>query len=270
MTFSIAARSDDGESWGVAVASKFLAVGCAVPAARAGVGAVATQAEANVAWKRVGLDLLRDGLSAQDALDRMVADYARAEHTQLGVVDANGASATHTGDKCFDWAGGVAAPGVAIQGNILTGPDVVHSMKQAWDASAEVPFARRLLTALAAGDTAGGDKRGRQSAALLVARAGAGYAGLDDIAVDLRVDDHQRPIDELLRLLDLHDLYLVASDDADKVPMTPELAEELEGLARKHGQVDFQAWVGSENYEMRVAEDNSWVDQRVLGIIRTK
>jgi uncharacterized Ntn-hydrolase superfamily protein len=270
MTFSIAARSDDGESWGVAVASKFLAVGYAVPAAAAGVGAVATQAEANVAWKPIGLQLLSEGRSAQAAVAQMTAEYERAEHTQLGIVDADGQSATYTGSECMDWAGGIAAPGVAVQGNILVGPQVVEAMKQAWDASAGTPFQRRLLAALAAGDAAGGDKRGRQSAAMLVVRDGAGYGALDDIALDLRVDDHQTPVDELARLVDLHELYLNAPDDEDKVPMTPELAAELDGLARRHGHADFSAWVGTENYEMRVADDNSWVDQRVLKIIRAQ
>ena len=269
MTFSIVARSDDGESWGVAVASKFLAVGSAVPAAVAGIGALATQAAANVSWKAEGLSLLDDGLSAADTLARLVADDDGREQRQLGIVDGNGDSATHTGSECLNWAGGIAAPGVAIQGNILAGPQVVEAMKQAWDASTGEPLARRLLAALAAGDEAGGDKRGRQSAALFVVRDGAGYGGGDDIAVDLRVDDHAAPVTELTRLLDLNDLYLTASTDDEKVAVTPELATELDERARALGHADFQAWVGTENYEMRVAEDTSWVDERILAIIRS-
>ena len=168
MTFSIVARSDDGESWGVAVASKFLAVGAAVPAARAGLGAVATQAEANVGWKRAALALLGEGLPAAEVVQLLCGADDRAEHRQLGVVDASGASATHTGESCLDWAGGLAEPGVAIQGNILAGPDVVAAMKSGWDAATGRTLGRRLLTALAAGDAAGGDRRGRQSAALYV------------------------------------------------------------------------------------------------------
>jgi uncharacterized Ntn-hydrolase superfamily protein len=269
VTFSIVARSDDGHSWGVAVASKFLAVGSVVPAAIAGVGALATQADANVAWKAIGLGLLDEGLDAPAAAARMIADDDKPEHRQLGMVDPAGTSATHTGSKCQDWAGGVAAPGVAIQGNILAGPQVVDAMQQAWDGTDPAgPLAHRLLGALAAGDGAGGDRRGRQSAALLVVREGAGYGGLDDVAVDLRVDDHPEPVAELGRLLDLNDFYLTAPAEVDRVRVTPELAAELDARSRALGHRDFLAWVGTENYEMRVGEDTTWVDRRVLDIIR--
>lgn len=268
MTFSIVARSEDGETWGVAVASKFLAVGSAVPAAIAGIGAIATQASANVAWKAEALALLDDGMPADLALARLVEDDEGSEHRQAGIVDATGGAATHTGAECLHWAGGITGDGVAIQGNILTGPEVVEAMKSAWDASTEQPFANRLLAALSAGDRAGGDSRGRQSAALLVVREGAGYGGGDDIAVDLRVDDHPDPVVELARLLDLNELYLTASTDAEKVTITPALLAELETFARAHGSTDFQAWIGTENYEMRVADDNTWIDQRILAIIR--
>ena len=269
MTFSIVGRSDDGESWGVAVASKFLAVGSAVPAAIAGVGALATQADANVSWKGSGLWLLEEGLDAEAAVRRLVDEDEKPEHRQLGVVDAEGRSATHTGGSCLDWAGGTAEPGVAIQGNILAGPQVVDAMKQAWDGSAGEPLARRLLAALTAGDAAGGDRRGRQSAALFVVREGAGYGGMDDVAVDLRVDDHAEPIPELTRLLELNEFYLSAPPDADRVALDAAGRAELDEQARALGHADFDTWVGTENYEMRVAEDGSWVDRRVLDIIRT-
>jgi len=269
MTFSIVARSDDGESWGVAVASKFLAVGSAVPAAVAGVGAIATQAMANVAFKAEGLALLDDGATAQVALDRLVEDDDGRDHRQVGIVDVEGHGVTYTGAACMDWAGGIAGDGFAIQGNILTGPEVVSAMHEAWLASAGTPdLARRLIAALTAGDAAGGDSRGRQSAALIVVREGAGYNGGDDVAVDLRVDDHATPIAELARLLDLNDLYLTASEDADKVTVTPELAAELQAFAESRGTKDFLAWVGTENYEMRVAEDLAWIDRRILAIVR--
>jgi uncharacterized Ntn-hydrolase superfamily protein len=268
VTFSIVGRSDDGQSWGVAVASKFLAVGSAVPAARAGIGAVATQAEANVTWKRTGLALLGEGMPAAEVVKLLTAADDRAEHRQLGVVDASGASATHTGEACLDWAGGLAKPGVAIQGNILVGPDVVAAMKSGWDAAAGRPLTRRLLTALAAGDAAGGDRRGRQSAALYVVREGAGYGGLDDVAADLRVDDHAQPVAELARLLDLNDFYLSAPPDEDRVPVDEPLAAELDARARRLGHDDFAAWVGTQNYEMRVADDATWVDRRVLELLR--
>jgi len=229
MTFSIVARSADGESWGVAVASKFLAVGSAVPAAVAGVGAIATQAMANVAYKGQALAHLDDGATASVALQRLLEDDEGRDHRQVGIVDVDGSAATYTGQACLAWAGGVTGDGYSIQGNILTGSEVVDAMEAAWLASDPgEPLARRLLAALSAGDAAGGDSRGRQSAALLVVQEEAGYAGLDDIAVDLRVDDHGTPIEELARLLDLNDLYLTASSPEDQVAVTPELAAEAQ------------------------------------------
>ncbi|GAA1961650.1 DUF1028 domain-containing protein [Nocardioides panacihumi] len=269
MTFSIVARSADGESWGVAVASKFLAVGSAVPAAVAGVGAIATQAHANVAYKGQALAHLDDGATASVALQRLLEEDDGRDQRQVGIVDVDGNAASHTGPACLDWAGSLTGDGYAIQGNILTGSEVVEAMEAAWLGSdPEAPLARRLLAALAAGDQAGGDSRGRQSAAVLVVREDAGYDGGDDIAVDLRVDDHAAPIPELLRLLDLNDLYLTASTEAEKVPVTPEIEAELEAFARAQGARDFLAWVGSENYEMRVADDLSWIDEQILAIVR--
>jgi len=270
MTFSIVGRSADGDSWGVAVASKFLAVGSAVPAAVAGVGAIATQAEANVAYKGLALSHMDEGATAGVALQRLLEEDDKRQDRQVGLVDVDGGAATHTGSDCLDWAGGVTGDGVAIQGNILVGPEVVEEMKAAWDSTVDQPLARRLLAALRAGDDAGGDRRGRQSAALLVVRDGAGYGGLDDVAVDLRVDDHAAPVTELARLLDLNDLFLTASTEEDKVSMTPELSAELDQLARAKGHDDFHAWVGSENYEMRVDQgrEPAWVDKVVLAIIR--
>jgi uncharacterized Ntn-hydrolase superfamily protein len=269
MTFSIVARSADGESWGVAVASKFLAVGSAVPAAVAGVGAIATQASANVAYKGLALAHLDDGATASVALQRLLEEDEGRDHRQVGIVDVDGNAASHTGEACLDWAGGVIGDGYAIQGNILTGSEVVEAMEAAWlDSSPEAPLAHRLLEALTAGDAAGGDSRGRQSAALLVVKDEAGYDGLDDIAVDLRVDDHPEPITELARLLALSDLYLTASTEEERVPVTADLLEELEALATAAGHRDFAAWVGTENYEMRVAPDASWIDVRILEIIR--
>ena len=270
MTFSIVARSADGESWGVAVASKFLAVGSAVPAAVAGVGAIATQADANIAYKALALLHLDEGATAAIALQRLLDEDDGRDHRQVGIVDLDGNAASHTGPSCFDWAGGRTGDGYAIQGNILTGPEVVESMVQAWSESgAEAPLARRLLAALTAGDDAGGDRRGRQSAALLVVREGAGYGGGDDIAVDLRVDDHATPVSELARLLELNDLYRTASTEAEKVYLDDQARAEVEKAARRLGHDSFVAWVGTENYEMRVADDASWVDRRILDILRS-
>src|SRR3712207_2346281 len=271
MTFSIVARSADGESWGVAVASKFLAVGSAVPAAVAGVGAIATQADANVAYKGLALAHLDAGATASVALQRLLEEDEGRDDRQVGIVDVDGGAASHTGRACLDWAGGETGDGYAIQGNILVGAEVVEAMKLAWESSdPDAPLARRLLDALAAGDEAGGDKRGRQSAALLVVKEGAGYGGLDDIAVDLRVDDHTSPVPELARLLDLNDLYLTASTDEEKVLMTPELERELTEFAESRGHQDFHAWVGTENYEMRVSPDLEWIDQQILDIVRSE
>jgi uncharacterized Ntn-hydrolase superfamily protein len=270
MTFSIVARSTDGESWGVAVASKFLAVGAVVPAAVAKVGAIATQADANVAYKGLALSHLDDGATASVALLRLLEGDDGRDERQVGIVDGDGGSATHTGRGCLDWAGGVTGDGYAIQGNILAGEVVVAAMQDAFEATDDdEPLARRLLAALAAGDDAGGDRRGRQSAALLVVRDGAGYGGRDDVAADLRVDDHPDPVTELTRLLDLNDLYLTASTETERVEVTPELAAEIDRLVQAHGYPDLSSWVGTENYEMRVDPEGAWIDEKILDILRT-
>ncbi len=269
MTFSIVARSADGESWGVAVASKFLAVGSAVPAAVAQVGAIATQADANVAFKGLALSHLDEGATASVALERLLEEDDGRDHRQVGIVDVDGGAATYTGPACLDWAGGRSGEGYALQGNVLAGEEVLEAMEQAFLGSDPgAPLGTRLLAALHAGDRAGGDRRGRQSAALLVVRDEAGYGGLDDIEVDLRVDDHTDPVVELSRLLDLNELYLTASTEEEKVPVTAELQAELERFAVDAGHRDFHAWVGTENYEMRVAPDLSWIDRRILAVVR--
>ncbi|HET7328061.1 MAG TPA: DUF1028 domain-containing protein [Nocardioidaceae bacterium] len=269
MTFSIVARSSDGAEWGVAVASKFLAVGSAVPAARAGVGAIATQAYANTRFKPRGLALLAEGRSADETLAELLSSDDGRAHRQVGVVDREGSAATYTGQECYDWAGGVTDDGVSIQGNILTGADVVDAVHARWrDLDPGAPLARRLLAALRAGDDAGGDSRGRQSAALLVVEEAAGYAGLDDVAVDLRVDDHADPCAELARLLDLHELFFGTTAEQDKVAIDQHLRDELERLAGRTGRDGFEAWVGAENFENRVWPDA--IDRKVLEILRAQ
>jgi uncharacterized Ntn-hydrolase superfamily protein len=269
MTFSIVARSADGESWGVAVASKFLAVGAVVPAAVAGVGAVATQADANVAYKGLALSHLDEGATAAVALQRLLEEDEGRDERQVGLVDSDGGAASHTGHACLGWAGSVTGDGYAIQGNILAGDFVVAAMQDAFEASdPDEPLARRLLAALAAGDDAGGDRRGRQSAALLVVREGAGYGGGDDIEVDLRTDDHPEPVTELARLLDLNDLYLTVSTEAEQVTITDDLREEIEGHLHTLGFDALGDWAGTENYEMRVATDGTWIDQQILERLR--
>lgn len=271
MTFSIVARSADGQTWGVAVASKFLAVGSAVPAAIAGLGAITTQAMANVGYKGQALSLLDEGNTAEQALAQLLADDEGREDRQVGLVDAAGRAVSFTGSRCYDWAGGRTGDGVAVQGNILTGPEVVDAMIDTFEATdTSASLERRLLAALTAGDAAGGDRRGRQSAALLVVREGAGYDGGDDIATDLRVDDHTDPIGELARLLGLNEFYLTASTEQEQIPITAELAAEIDERVQALGHPDLASWVGTENYEMRVALDGSWIDERVLAILRAE
>lgn len=198
-TFSIAAVDTAAGECGVAVASRVLAVGCIVPWVDASAGAIATQALVNVSLGPAGLELLAGGMTAEEALDSLIASDPDIQQRQLGVVDMEGGSATFTGGGAMSWAGGVTGPGYAIQGNILTGPEVVESMERAF-LEADGPLSRRLVLALAAGDSAGGDSRGRQSAAVLVARPGGGYQGVGDVLVDIRVDDHEDPVGEIRRI----------------------------------------------------------------------
>jgi uncharacterized Ntn-hydrolase superfamily protein len=199
-TFSIVAADPEVGEVGVAVASRFFAVGSVVPWARAGVGAVATQANANTTFGPRGLDLLAAGRGAQAALDALLAADDGRERRQVGLVRADGASATWSGPGCTAWAGGRAGPGYAVQGNILAGEAVVAALERRFLETKGRPLAERLAEALVAGDAAGGDARGRQSAAVLVAREAGGYNGFTDRAVDVRVDDHADPIVEIARL----------------------------------------------------------------------
>lgn len=273
MTFSIVAT--DGEAWGVAVASKFLGVGTAVPAAAVNVGAIATQSWANLAYRPDGLAMLRGGKSAQETLDALTTADEMREERQAGVVDGQGRAATFTGSGCHAWAGGVTGDGYAIQGNILVGPEVVDAMQRAWlDSDPSAPLARRLLAALTAGDDAGGDRRGRQSAALLVVTEAGGYGGGSDVFADLRVDDHERPVTELARLLDLHDIYFGKPDPATALPLDGDLADEVRRRLASLGHTDddldkaLADWAGIENYEERLLP--SAIDPIVLEQLRAK
>jgi uncharacterized Ntn-hydrolase superfamily protein len=267
VTFSIVARAEDGESWGVAVASKFLAVGAVVPAAAAGVGAVATQSRANVAYKGAALAHMGEGATAAVALQRLLDEDDLRDERQVGIVDVEGRAASHTGAACLEWAGGVTGHGYAIQGNILTGEAVVVAMKSAFVASdTAAPLAERLLAALRAGDAAGGDARGRQSAALLVVRDKAGFDGGDDIEVELRVEDHASPIDELERLLRVHQQLHVEVPEDERTPDTPELFAEMDARAQALGLQSFAVWVGINNYEGFGGED--WTATRLVEELR--
>jgi uncharacterized Ntn-hydrolase superfamily protein len=270
MTFSLAAHS--GDAWGVAVASKFVCVGSIVPEVRLGVGAVATQSFARVAYRAELLDALRAGSPVQTALDIAVAADAGRESRQLGAVGADGA-ATYTGGECMDWAGGIAkgdaSEAYAIQGNILVGPEVVAEMERAYLATAGLSLDRRLLAALLAGDAAGGDSRGRQSAALVVLAPGAGYDA-SGILADVRVDDHPNAPTELARVHDIATLVLGGPEDVQ--PYDSALYEEVAGHLRRLGydSTDAEAsladWAGVVNLENRIVRGG--VDARVLVELR--
>ena len=278
MTFSIVARSADGAEYGVAVASKFLAVGAAVPAAEVGAGAIATQAMANLAYRPRGLALLAAGGDAHDVLTTLLTEDDGHENRQAGVVDARGGAATFTGAACFPWAGGVSGvtrggSAYAIQGNILTGPEVVDAVEHSWRGSdAARPVRLRLLDALLAGDRAGGDSRGRQSAALLVVTPGGGYGGGSDDHVDLRVDDHHDPVPELVRLLGIRDLLFERPDPATCLPLEGDLADEVRRRLAALGRTEFDVttaldgWAGIENLEERMVPGR--IDPLVLDHLR--
>jgi uncharacterized Ntn-hydrolase superfamily protein len=273
-TFSIAACDLEAGRFGVATQSKFLAVGSIVPWAAAGVGAVATQAYANPSYGPEGLALLREGATAADVVQQLTSpDEGRAQR-QLGVVDANGGSASYTGAECHAWAGGTSGPGFAAQGNILVGPETVTALADTFTATAGQPLAERLLDCLAAAQAAGGDSRGQQSAALLVVERDGGYAGLSDVLVDLRVDDHEQPIEELARLYGMHDLLFGKTPRSQWVAVDADLRAEL---ADKLGRLGYDgsleealpAWAGTENLEERV-EGVEQLDPVVLRELRAR
>jgi len=205
-TFSIVGADPRTGEVGVAVASKFLAVGSVVPFAQAGVGAIATQSYANTTYGPRGLELMRQKVAPQTIIQRITRDDPQRERRQVGIVDAQGRSATFTGKECIRWAGGIAGKNFAAQGNILTGEAVVKAMAEAFQKT-EGELALKLMAALEAGEKAGGDSRGKQSAAILVARKNGGYGGFDDRYIDLRVDDHKEPVQELRRLLTMQLLF---------------------------------------------------------------
>ncbi|MBI3648885.1 MAG: DUF1028 domain-containing protein [Actinobacteria bacterium] len=268
MTFSIVAADPEKGDWGVAVASKFPAVGAVVPSAKAGVGAVATQAWANTSFGPDGLALMGSGAGAQEALDQLVAADEGSEDRQVGFVDATGRAATFTGSKCMDWAGGLAGERFAAQGNILVGAGVVGELARAFT-EAEGDLCDRLLAALLAGDAAGGDRRGRQSAALLVVREGGGYEGRNDRYVDVRVDDHPDAPKELARLFQVWDDTMLVRNDP-LLAATPELVLDLQRrlaalgvfAGAQSGALDLatraalEEWAGEYNLEGRLRDDD--------------
>lgn len=276
-TFSIVAYDPAEKAFGIAVASKFLAVGAVVPWASATAGAVATQSYANTTFGPRGLAMMEKGASADETLATLLREDPQASERQVGMVDLQGGSTTHTGIDCNAWAGGVTGPGYAIQGNILAGPGVLAAMKKAFLESHE-QFYWRLYAALRAGDLAGGDRRGRQSAAILVVKPAGGYAGFNDRWIDYRVDDDPDPVTRLAEILKLHDLYFGESPENDRLSLQGEPLVRLQKIMVKtgdysgllHGEYDeatrraLDKFVGRENFEDRVDFAAGFMDRPVF------
>jgi uncharacterized Ntn-hydrolase superfamily protein len=282
-TFSIVGYDAQAQEWGVAVQSKFLAVGAVVPWAQAGAGAVATQSYANTSFGPEGLALMAEGLSAQETLDRLVAGDERGARRQVGLVDAQGRAATFSGAECHDWAGGLTGTDYAAQGNILVSSATVEAMARTFEA-AEGELADRLVAALAAGQAAGGDRRGRQSAAVLVVRSEGGYGGYNDRYLDLRVDDDPKPIERLKGLVDLHHLFFKPPEPGEMVTIEGELAREVQQIVHWAGYYDgpitgeydaptrraLRDLIGNENFEERFDEEKGQISQQVMDVLRDR
>lgn len=282
MTFSILGFDPSNGDLGVAVASKFPGVRMTIPYACAGVGAVATQAYVNTSFGPRGLALLENGASPAQAVEILTGGDPDRADRQVGIVDALGRAASFTGGSCFNWAGGMSGEGFAVQGNTLAGPEVIEAMARAFNTNSG-PLPERLIAALAAGEAAGGDRRGRQSAALLVARERGGYGGRDDRYVDISVYDHPDPIAELQRCYGLHRLTYFKSRPEDLLPIDPVLCRELQEILKRRGfyageiSGDFDAatlqalrdFMGFENYDARIRDDDL-IDREVLEDIRAK
>jgi uncharacterized Ntn-hydrolase superfamily protein len=277
MTFSIVAFDLEEKAWGVAVASKFPAVGAVVPWAQADAGAVATQSFANTSYGPNGLQMMSSGLSADETLAKLLLDDSERELRQVGVVDAKGNAATFTGSGCFSWAGGVRGKGYAIQGNILAGEKVVAAMEKKFlGTKGDLPT--RLHSALLAGDRAGGDKRGRQSAAIYVVKPNAGYGGFIDRWIDYRVDDHKDPVPRLGELIEMHNLYFGKSPENERFALKGKALEQMSEIL-KHEKylkknvsfVDaFNAFIGNENFEERADPKAEWIDKPVMKYLLKK
>ena len=280
MTFSIVGYDPQTKELGVAVASKFLAVGAVVPFAKAGVGAIATQSWANLDYGKHGLELLEKGLSPQQVLEKLIQSDDKSASRQVGIIDAKGRSATFTGDDCFNWAGGSAGDHFAAQGNILVDQHTVETMESTF-LQTQGSLAERLLSALLAGDSAGGDSRGKQSAALLIVKENGSYGGYNDRYIDLRVDDHEEPVQELTRLLKLHKLYFEPTLPEDVVEVQGFLAKELQELLYENGHLQrelsehddllnaIESYHLIENFDERV-QPRGMIDQKVVEYMRIK
>jgi uncharacterized Ntn-hydrolase superfamily protein len=267
VTFSICAFDPATGELGVATQSKFLAVGAVVPWARAGVGAIATQSFANTSFGPRGLEMLAAGRAPEDVARKLTDDDADREKRQFGIVDATGRAATYTGRECFEWAGGVTGKGYCAQGNILAGSAVVPGIARAFE-DARGSLADRLVAALHGGQRGGGDRRGMQSAALVVVKEKGGYGGFNDRYIDLRIDDHERPIDELERLLALYKLYFKIGA-APSVQLDEALRRELDAIVARSGQGSLRDLFGVENLEERWSDGPS-IDEAALRHLRAR
>ena len=279
-TFSIVGYDPETKEWGIAVQSKFIACAAVVSWARAGAGAVATQSYANTSYGPRGLDLMAAGASAAEALEQLIADDPDKDQRQVGLVDAQGRSATFTGSGCHDWAGGVTGQHFAAQGNILVGKETVEAMAETFSQT-KGPLGRRLLAALDAGQAAGGDSRGRQAAGLLVVKEKGGYGGYNDRAVDLRVDEHPEPIKELIRIYNIHQLYFGKPAPGDILEVDDKMRQDIAANLRTLGYLDrnvntdadlYQAlthFMQTENFEER-QQPQGKIDQAVLKYLEDK
>ncbi len=282
-TFSIVAYDPERQEWGVAVQSKFLAAAAVVSWARAGAGAVATQSYANTSYGPRALEWMAQGVPAQEVVARLIAEDEGRAQRQVGVVDAQGNAAAYTGEGCLAWAGHIVGRHYACQGNILVDERTVKAMAEAFETTGG-ELAERLVAALAAGQAAGGDRRGQQSAGLLVVREGGGYGGFNDRYIDLRVDDDPQPIEKLRQLLELHHLYFGTPRPEDWLPIEGEVARELQRMAARagwyhgplHGEYDaatraaLRALIGVENLEERFREEEGLIDVLALKVLRER
>lgn len=279
-TFSIVGYDPKNQEWGIAVASKFLAVGAVVPYAKAGVGAVATQSWANLSYGPKALEYLEQGFSPKEIVNKLIEADEQKEYRQFGIVSANGESATYSGSKSYEWSGGMAGTNFAVQGNILSGENVVKVMADTFN-SQEGSLAERLLLALKAGEDAGGDRRGKQSASLLIVKENGSYGGYNDQAINLRVDDHHSPVDELMRLYHLHVLYFKKTKEEDILILDETHINELSSLLNQlnfnvdknlgssHFYEQLQAFQLIENFDERYQEPGK-IDMNVLEFMRKK
>jgi uncharacterized Ntn-hydrolase superfamily protein len=284
-TFSIAAYDPEEEAWGVAVASKFLAAAAVVNWARAGAGAVATQSFAKVGFGPDGLAFMAEGKSARQTLEELLAGDPDRDHRQVGIVDRHGGAAAHTGRACFSWAGHKIGEGFTCQGNILTGPETLEAMASAFTTT-QGELADRLVAALLAGDTVGGDSRGKQAAGVLVVRPNGGYGGDNDRYMDLRVDDDPEPVHRLQELVAMHHLFFGSTKPEDLLPVDASIATELQTMLRQRGYYTgpangiwddpskeaFRVLIGNENLEERWAIDRQpdQIDRVVLDYLRSR